>query len=107
MEERFWIKDGVYTCQVMGSERRVEMRWNDWKDESLEHMWEGEVMFESGSTKTCIMQIKSNTDGEPIYIQIFNDQGDIRNNGDGIPIATDMYNKWFNLKASFDPVTGI
>jgi hypothetical protein len=55
---------------------------------------------ERGSTKTAIMQVKSNADGEPVYIQVFNTNGDLRNDADGSALARSMYDKWFNLKCS-------
>lgn len=106
MDQRFWIEDSIYTCQVFAGEERVEMRWNTWVYQDREHLWEADVMFEPGTQKTCIMQIKSNEDGEPIYIQVTSN-GNVRNDGDGTDIAKNMAGKWFNLKTAFDPVTGI
>jgi hypothetical protein len=107
MDERFTNKGGVFTTRVFAGEKRVEMRWDDWDDQTKEHMWEGEVNIEPGSTRTAIMQIKSNEDGEPIYIQVFNTSGDLRNNGDSTSIAQDTYGEWFNLKTAFNPTTGV
>jgi hypothetical protein len=107
LEQRYTFENGVYTTQVVAGEERVEMRWDDWPDQRKEHMWEGEIMIESGSNRTAVMQIKSNEDGEPIYLQVFNTNGDIRNNGDPDALATAMYGKWFNWKAAFNPVTGL
>jgi hypothetical protein len=107
MADRFWISGGVYTTQVYAGEQRVEMRWDNWPNQSKEYMWDADVMIDRGTSKTCIMQIKSNEDGEPIYIQVANTNGDLRNDGDSSPIATNMYGKWFNLKAAFNPRTGV
>ncbi|WP_282942190.1 CBM35 domain-containing protein [Paenibacillus sp. RC67] len=106
MSERFWIVNGVYTTRVYSGEERVEMRWNNWADQNKDNMWEADVMFEPGTEKTAIMQIKSNTGGEPIYIQATSN-GNIRNNGDSTNIATNMAGKWFNLKCAFNPSTGV
>ena len=107
IEDRFTQKGGEFRTEVHAGESRVEMRWEDWEDQDKEHLWTGEVRIEPGSTRTAILQVKSNEDGEPIYIQIFNSNGDLRNNGDGTSIAQGMYDKWFNLKAAFNPKTGL
>lgn len=105
--QRFTARDGQFRTEVRAGESRVEMRWEDWPDQGKEHMFTADVRIERGSTRTAIMQIKSNEDGEPIYIQIFNTSGDLRNNGDGTSIARGMYERWFNLKAAFNPRTGL
>ena len=87
LEDRFSISGGVYTTQVHAGEERVEMRWDNWPNQSREYMWDADVMVDRGTSRTCIMQIKSNTDGEPIYIQVANTNGDLRNDGDSTPIA--------------------
>jgi hypothetical protein len=107
LNERFTITNGVYNINVHSGEKRVEMRWDDWADQKKENMWEADVLLDSGSTKTAIMQIKSNEDGEPIYVQVNNTKGDLRNDGDSSPIARNMYGKWFNLKCAFNPATGV
>lgn len=107
LNQRFTVTNGVYNINVRSGEERVEMRWDDWAVQNRDNMWEADVLIDAGSTRTCIMQIKSNEDGEPIYVQIYNTNGDLRNNGDSSPIARNMYGRWFNLKASFNPSTGI
>ena len=71
-----------------------------------EHLWSADVLLDAGSTRTAIMQIKSNTAGEPVYIQVYDTNGDLRNDG-GSQIARNMYGKWFHLNCAFDPATGI
>jgi hypothetical protein len=107
LNQRFTITGGVFNINVHSGEKRVEMRWDDWANQRRDNMWEADVLLDAGSTRTAIMQIKSNTDGEPIYIQVFNTKGDLRNDAEGTAIARSMYGKWFNLKCSFNPVTGI
>jgi hypothetical protein len=105
--QRYTFSGGVHTTRVFAGEERVEMRWDGWPDQRKEHMWEGDIRIERGSGRACVMQIKSNADGEPIYIQLFNSNGDLRNNGDSSAVATGMYDTWFNLRASFDPSSGL
>jgi hypothetical protein len=107
LNQRFTITGGVYNINVHSGEKRVEMRWDDWANQRKDNMWEADVLLDAGSTRTAIMQIKSNVDGEPIYIQVYNTDGALRNDADGSPIARGMYGRWFNLKCSFNPVTGV
>jgi hypothetical protein len=106
LNQRFTITDGVININVHSGERRVEMAWDRWTNQGREHMWSGDVLLDAGSTRTAIMQIKSNTDGEPIYIQVFNTGGDLRNDGGGT-VAKGVYGKWFHMNCSFDPKTGV
>jgi hypothetical protein len=107
LNQRYTVTGGVYNINVHSGEQRVEMRWDNWSNQSRDNMWEADVLIDSGSTATAIMQVKSNTDGEPVYIQIANTRGDLRNDGDGTPLARNMYGRWFNLKCSFNPSTGV
>jgi hypothetical protein len=107
LNQRFTITDGVYNINVHSGEERVEMRWDNWADQKRDNMWEADVLLDSGSTNTAIMQVKSNEDGEPIYIQVYDSNGDLRNDADSSPIARAMYGKWFNLKCAFNPANGV
>src|SRR5688572_23907358 len=107
MDERFTERNGEFRTEVHAGESRVEMRWEDWEEQDKEHLWTGEVRIEAGSSRTAIFQVKSNEDGEPIYLQIFNSNGDLRNNGDDTSLARGMYDRWFNLKVAFNPRTGL
>ena len=107
LNQRFTITSGIYNINVHSGEKRVEMRWDDWANQKKDNMWEADVFLDPGSTRTAIMQIKSNTNGEPIYIQVFNTNGDLRNDSDGSALARGMYGKWFNLKCAFNPTTGV
>ncbi len=106
LNQRFTITGGVYNINVHSGEKRVEMAWNRWANQGQEHMWDADVLIDAGSTRTAIMQIKSNTAGEPVYIQVYDTKGDLRNDG-GATIARNMYGTWFNLKCAFNPATGV
>src|SRR5688572_18742749 len=60
MGERYTFVDGMHSCQLYKGEERVEMRWNTWPDQNVEHMWEADMMYEVGTSNTCVMQVKSN-----------------------------------------------
>jgi hypothetical protein len=106
LNQRFTITDGVYNINVHSGERRVEMAWDRWSNQGTEHMWSADVLLDSGSTRTAIMQIKSNSSGEPIYIQVYDTKGDLRNDGGGT-VATNMYGTWFHMNCAFNPATGV
>ena len=96
---------GIWTTWVCAGEERVELRWRDWPSQSTYNQWQGEINFTSGTQKTCIMQIKSNTGGEPIYLQVTS-SGTIRNDNSSTNIAGGMANVWFRWNALFNPATG-
>jgi len=95
---------GHHRTWVCAGEERVEMRWDNWPTQTTDNQWQGDVMFDSATQKTCIMQIKSNTGGEPIYIQVTT-PGTMRNDASTV-FATGMANTWFRLNSIFNPVTG-
>ncbi len=112
--DRFQESNGVYTCWIEKGDKafkegsrtgpRTEMRWSsNWT--KTEHMWEADVMVEPGTDHTCIMQIKSNTGGEPIYLQVqhnnlYND------NNLKVVLLKDAVGKWFHVLAAYNPSTG-
>lgn len=117
LEERYQFKDGIHTlwtyaddkplAQGNGSDGRTEMRWNTWADQKTEHMWTGDVMIDSGANQTCIFQVKSNTTGEAIYLQVFS-PGEVHWGGkSGTTLIAGCYGKWFNLKCAYHPATGL
>jgi hypothetical protein len=104
--DRFTYSGGIWTTTVFAGEERVEMRWQNWPVQTRDNLWSGDIWFDGQTQRTCIMQIKSNTGGEPIYLQV-STPGTLRNDNDGTPLATGMANQWFNWKASFNPSTGV
>jgi type II secretory pathway pseudopilin PulG len=106
LSERFTSSSGTYTTIVYAGEERVEMRWDTWPKQTHENMWEGDIMFDSGTQKTAIMQIKSNSGEEPIYIQVSN-PGTVRNDNSSTSLLTSYANKWFHVNASYNPSTGV
>jgi len=107
MKQRFIITNGVFNINVHSGEKRVEMRWDGWTNQHRDNMWEADVLLDKGSTNTAIMQIKSNKDGEPIYVMVYDTNGDLRNDSDHTMIAPAVYGRWFNLKCAFNPSSGI
>jgi hypothetical protein len=105
---------GEYVCWVnktdkplkpgSGTGGRTEMRWNkNWS--GTEHMWEADVFVEPGTDRTCVMQIKSNTGGEPIYLQV-QDNNLYNDNNLKVVLLKDALGKWFHVVAAYNPANG-
>ena len=92
---------GIWRTWVCSGEERVELRWRNWPQQSRYNQWQGEINFSSGTQKTCIQQIKSNTGGEPIYLQVTT-SGTLRNDASST-FASGMANTWFRWNALFNP----
>jgi hypothetical protein len=95
---------GQFKTWVCAGEERVEMRWDNWPNQNTANEFECDAMFDSVSQHTAIHQIKSNTGGEPIYLQI-NSPGTLRNDN-GTDFASGMANVWFHVNSMFNPVSG-
>jgi hypothetical protein len=113
LEQRFKVENGVYTAWITRTDKgyspstptgpRTEMRWQtNWT--TGEHMWEADVMYEPGTTHCAIMQVKSNTAGEPIYLQV--NDGNLRNSVNPV-IMRDTYNKWIHINVAYNPDSGV
>ena len=100
----FSSSGGIYTCTVCAGEERTEMRWANWPHQSNYNQFQAQGWFSSGTQKTCIHQIKSNTGGEAIYIQVTT-PGSLRNDN-GSVFMTGMANTWFTLNSFFNPANG-
>jgi len=95
---------GEFETWVCAGESRVEMRWDNWPNQNTANQFECDAMFDGNSQNTAIHQIKSNTGGEVIYLQI-QSPGTLRNDN-GSVFATGMANQWFHINSIFNPVTG-
>jgi hypothetical protein len=114
VSDRFSDSGGIYSCWILPNDKpfktgtptgpRTEMRWTTWKDQKIEHMFEADVMYDPGTNHTCIFQVKSNSSGEAVYLQVATN-GDLRQST-GTPFLKDYAGKWFNLKATYNPATG-
>jgi hypothetical protein len=104
-EYNAWIQQGDKPFkQGSSTGPRTEMRWHtDWSQ--TEHQWQGDVLIDSGTNGACIMQVKGDTGGEAIYLNT-HDNGDIYNSVTKTPLATNMWSKWFQLNADFNPANG-
>ena len=115
LDQRYADTGGMYTTWILPGDKpfnqttttgpRTEMRWNNWANQKVEHLFDADVMYEPGTNHTCIMQIKSNTNGEALYMQVHTN-GDLRNST-GTPFLTNYAGKWFNLKVTYNPVNGV
>jgi len=95
---------GEYEVWVCAGESRVEMRWSNWPNQNTYNQFEFDEMFSPQSQNTAVHQIKSNTGGEVIYLQI-QSPGTLRNDN-GSVFATGMAGAWYHVNSMFNPVTG-
>ena len=95
---------GVHRTWVCAGEERVELRWRNWPNQNVYNQMQLEVNFTPATQRTAITQIKSNTSGEPIYIQV-QAPGTLRNDNGSVRL-TGMANKWFRLNVLFNPANG-
>jgi hypothetical protein len=113
---RFSISPGpVYNTFILKGDKgftpttttgpRTEMRWNtNWT--VTEHFWEADVLIDSGSQGSAIMQVHATACAcEPIYVQVISG-GNVRNDNGSTIIAPAMWGKWFHMIASYDPTSG-
>jgi hypothetical protein len=97
----FWVESGDLSHKAdSGTEPRTEARYSDIS--TGEHIWSGDVMFESPS-KTCIFQIHNVNSPIAIYLRVVGDR--MFNLSTGTTIATGQTGKWFNLKVAFNTQT--
>ena len=95
---------GEFETWVCSGESRVEMRWDDWPNQNQYNQFECDAEFSSDTQQTAIHQIKSNTGGEVIYLQVQN-PGTLRNDN-GSVFASGMANTWFHINSLFNPANG-
>jgi hypothetical protein len=96
---------GRHRTWVCAGEERVELRWRNWPNQNTYNQMQLEVNFTSSTQRTAITQIKSNSGGEPIYIQVTT-PGTIRNDNASTSFATGMAGRWFRLNVLFNPANG-
>jgi hypothetical protein len=101
----FTTSGGQYNINVRAGEQRVELAWGRWASQT-DHLMSEDILIDKGSQRTAITQVKNNALGEPIYLQIYDANGDLRNDGGGT-VAKGMYGKWFHVVAEYNPATGI
>ena len=95
---------GVVTTVAQYGDSRCELRWSGWPNQNTYNQFEFDAMFDAVTEHTCIHQIKSNTGGEPIYLQVQN-PGTLRNDN-GSVFASGMAGTWFHVNSLFNPVNG-
>jgi hypothetical protein len=95
---KFWVMSSDLSHKAdSGTAPRTEARYSDIS--TGEHIWSGDVMFESPS-KTCVFQIHNVNSPIAIYLRVVGDR--MFNLSTGTTIATGLTGKWFNLKVAFN-----
>lgn len=114
LSARFSVSAGpVYNAWIQAGDKpfsagsttgpRTEMRWGNWS--GVEHMWEADVLIDTGTAGTAIMQVKSNDGFEPVYVNVKNN-GSLYNDSNRTVLATNMWGVWFHMVCAYDPVSG-
>jgi hypothetical protein len=109
--DRFTFENGIYTFWIFPTDKphamdnttapRTETHYTNFT--TGQHMWTGDVFVESPSNKTTIFQVHTTASGAgPVYIRM---QDGTIEEINGSVLATNMYDKWFNLKVAFDAAT--
>jgi len=110
--DRFKIEGGIYTFWVYPGDKphavgnttapRTEARWSNFTS-TRPHIWAADVMIESPSNHVTVMQVHTTDTGAgPVYLRV--DDGNLHPLN-GANFYTGLYDKWFNMKVSFDPTT--
>jgi hypothetical protein len=107
---RFSVTNGEYNAWILKGDKpfskgsttgaRTEMRWaTNWS--TGEHLWEADVLVDSGTSGTAIMQVHAVTPGEAIYIQVKNG-GNIYNSENTL-LVKNMWGQWFHMDCAYNP----
>ena len=110
---RFSVVGGVYSAWILKGDKgfsrgtttgpRTEMRWlTNWT--AGEHMFDADVMIDPGTEGTAIMQVKSDNNGEPIYLVV--QHGDLYH-GTDTRIGTAVVGHWWHLTVDYNPTVGV
>jgi hypothetical protein len=108
--DRYTFANGIHTFWVFPNDMphapgnttapRTEAHWTNFT--TGQHMWTGDVLFESGEN-TVVFQVHTTATGAgPVYIRVV--QGNLHE-FDGTLLASGVTGKWFNLKVAFDAPT--
>jgi hypothetical protein len=100
----YFVSNGIIVTVAQYGDSRCELRWKNWPDQNNYNQFEFDALFDNKTQTTAIHQIKSNTGGEPIYLQV-STPGSIRNDN-GSVFLTGMANTWFHVNSFFNPVNG-
>lgn len=90
---------------VCAGEQRVELRWQTWAHQDRTNILDYDMMFDSDTQKTAVSQIKSNKNGEAVYLQV-TVPGTVRNDGENHPLAVGIDGEWHHWTILFNPKTG-
>lgn len=90
---------------VCSGEERTELRWQTWEHQDTPNIEDYDMMFDSDTQRTAVSQIKSNSGGEAIYLQVTS-PGIIRNDNENHSLVEGIDGQWHHWTILFDPSTG-
>lgn len=92
---------------------RTEIRWDGLDYSTGQRMWEAEVYVYAGTDEACIMQIlrtdrPEDAPATDFMLHAFDDDGGTLKHSRGSPvIATNVYDRWINVKVAHNATTRV
>src|SRR5262249_26883056 len=83
----------IIWTNVCSGEHRTELRWQTWANQNTTNIEDYDMMFDSDTQRTAVSQIKSNTGGEAVYLQV-TDPGSVRNDGEHHTLIDGIDGQW-------------
>src|SRR5262249_20930151 len=90
---------------VCSGEQRTELRWQTWDHQDTTNIEDYDMMFDSDTQRTAVSQIKSNTGGEAVYLQV-TDPGIIRQDSEHHSLVEGIDGQWHHWTILYNPSTG-
>lgn len=90
---------------VCSGEQRTELRWQTWAHQDVTNIEDYDMMFDSDTQRTAVSQIKSNTGGEAVYLQV-TDPGIIRQDNEHHSLVEGIDGQWHHWTILYNPSTG-
>jgi hypothetical protein len=95
----------VTWTNVCAGEQRTELRWQTWANQDVTNIEDYDMMFDSDTQRTAVSQIKSNTGGEAVYLQV-TDPGIIRQDNEHHSLVEGIDGQWHHWTILYNPATG-
>lgn len=95
----------VTWTNVCSGEQRTELRWQTWANQNTTNIEDYDMMFDSETQRTAVSQVKSNTGGEAVYLQVSN-PGTVRQDNENHPLLQGIDAQWHHWTILYNPSIG-
>jgi hypothetical protein len=95
----------VTWTNVCAGEQRTELRWQTWAHQDTTNIEDYDMMFDSDTQRTAVSQVKSDTGGEAVYLQVTN-PGVIREDNENHSLVEHIDGQWHHWTILYNPSTG-